>query len=119
VVAAPLRQVEEAERLAREALTRAEQTDQLDLHAETYADLAEVLRMGGRRAEAANQFARALALYERKGNLVATRQIRARMVSLRPFEIDQPASPRAPAGPLPAAPRPGAADAGAAKRAEL
>jgi class 3 adenylate cyclase/tetratricopeptide (TPR) repeat protein len=109
VVLARRGQVEEAERLAREALTRAEQTDQLDLHAETYADLAEVLRMAGRRAEAANQLARALALYERKGNLVATRQIRARMVSLRPFEIDQSQLPR------PAAP-PGPAEAGAAKR---
>jgi tetratricopeptide (TPR) repeat protein len=110
VVLARRGQVDDAERLAREALERAEQTDQLDTHAEAHADLAEVLRMAGRRAEAANQFSRALALYERKGNLVAARQIRALMVSLRPFEVDQSALPRAPAGSRPAASRPEAAE---------
>lgn len=76
-------QIERGEKLAREALDHAERTDQPDTLAEAYADLAEVLRMAGRRAEVANQYGRALGLYERKGNLVAARQIRELMVPLR------------------------------------
>ncbi len=54
--------------------------------------------MAGRRAEAMNQFERALDLYERKGNLVAAGQIRALMVALRPYKgVEE--LPQAPARP--------------------
>jgi class 3 adenylate cyclase/tetratricopeptide (TPR) repeat protein len=83
VVLARRGQIEEAHTLAREALEQAEKTDQPDTIAEAHADLAEVLRMSGRSAEASSEFARALALYERKGNLVAAGQMRELMVPLR------------------------------------
>jgi class 3 adenylate cyclase/tetratricopeptide (TPR) repeat protein len=104
VVLARRGEVEEAERLARQALEHAERTDQPDTLAEAYADLAEVLRIGVHRAEAVNQLERALSQYDRKGNLVAAAQIRAQMVALRLDEVPgephpQPASdsPTAPA----------------------
>jgi len=86
VVLARRGQVDEAERLARDALEHAERTDQPDTLAEAHADLAEVLRMAGRRAEAVNQLEQAVSHYDRKGNLVAAAQVRAQMVSLRPYE---------------------------------
>lgn len=85
VVLARRGQVEEAEGLAREALEHAETTDQPDTIAEAHADLAEVLQLSRRPAEASTEFARALALYERKGNQVAAGQIRGLMVPLRAF----------------------------------
>jgi class 3 adenylate cyclase/tetratricopeptide (TPR) repeat protein len=75
--------LEEAERLAREAVSRADQTDQIDSQAEAYADLGEVLRLAGRSEEAVTQFNRAVQLYERKGNVVAAKRIRSLVVGLR------------------------------------
>jgi class 3 adenylate cyclase/tetratricopeptide (TPR) repeat protein len=69
----------EAERLAREALAIAEETDQLNYVAEAYADLGEVLALAGRADEAAAAFAEALARYERKENLVMAERTRARL----------------------------------------
>jgi predicted ATPase/class 3 adenylate cyclase len=72
---------EEAERLAKEALRLADRTDQLDSQAEARIDLAEVLRLGGRRREAARELQRAIDLYRAKGNEVgegnASRLLRA------------------------------------------
>jgi tetratricopeptide (TPR) repeat protein len=72
---------EEAERLAKEALRLADRTDQLDSQAEARIDLAEVLRLGGRRREAARELERAIDLYRAKGNEVgegnAARLLRA------------------------------------------
>ena len=72
---------EEAERLAKEALRLADRTDQLDSQAEARIDLAEVLRLGGRRREAARELERAIDLYRAKGNEVgegnASRLLRA------------------------------------------
>jgi tetratricopeptide (TPR) repeat protein len=64
--------LEEAERLAREAveLSRRE-ADPIDDHANALMDLGWVLRMAGRQDEAALVVAEALALYEQKGNLVS------------------------------------------------
>jgi tetratricopeptide (TPR) repeat protein len=72
---------EEAERLAKEAVGLADRTDQLDSQAEARIDLAEVLRLGGRRREAARELERAIDLYRAKGNEVgegnAARLLRA------------------------------------------
>jgi class 3 adenylate cyclase/tetratricopeptide (TPR) repeat protein len=69
----------EAERLAREALAIAEETDQLNDVAGAYADLGEVLALASRADEAAAAFAEALARYERKENLVMAERTRARL----------------------------------------
>jgi tetratricopeptide (TPR) repeat protein len=60
-----------AERLAREATGLAARTDYLDLHARALADLAEVLRLAGRKEESAVALKEAIRLHERKGNVVA------------------------------------------------
>jgi tetratricopeptide (TPR) repeat protein len=72
----------EAERLMREALDLIEQTDMLNEHADARMDLAEMLELGGRRDEAAEEVQRALALYERKGNVATAEQARARLERL-------------------------------------
>jgi class 3 adenylate cyclase/tetratricopeptide (TPR) repeat protein len=61
-------EVEEGERLAREAVALAAETDMLNMHADALVDLAEVLALAGRDPRA--ELDEALALYERKGNLV-------------------------------------------------
>ncbi len=69
--------VHAAAELAAEALAVVEQTDALNLHAKVSLDYAEVLRAGGRRAEAAHAVADAVRLYELKGNRVAAARARA------------------------------------------
>jgi tetratricopeptide (TPR) repeat protein len=72
-------ELEEAERLAQEAVTRSERIDYLNLRGLAYSDLAEVLALAGRRVEASEALERALACYERKGNLAMTEQVRERL----------------------------------------
>ena len=69
--------VEAAERLAREATSRAARTDFLDLRAHAVADLAEVLRLAGRSEESAAAVQEAIRLYERKGNTAAAAALSA------------------------------------------
>jgi tetratricopeptide (TPR) repeat protein len=59
--------VDEAERLAREAILIATQTDVLDLHGDALLVLAEVLQLDGRPQDALPAVADALRLYEQKG----------------------------------------------------
>jgi class 3 adenylate cyclase/tetratricopeptide (TPR) repeat protein/energy-coupling factor transporter ATP-binding protein EcfA2 len=66
-------ELDEGERLAREAMKIAERTDHLPLRAWVMADLAEVLRLAGRPDEAAAATREALRLFEAKGNLAAVR----------------------------------------------
>jgi tetratricopeptide (TPR) repeat protein len=73
----------EAERLAREAVAICEGTDMLDAQGNVYADLAEVLLLGGKPDEAAAALEQALERYERKGNLVMAERAHARLVELR------------------------------------
>jgi tetratricopeptide (TPR) repeat protein len=73
----------EAEELAREAVAVAEQTDMLDFQAHTYADLAEVLELGGRAEEAAEAFEHALLRCEQKENLAVASRVRERLKGLR------------------------------------
>ena len=72
--------LEEGERLAREALAIAETTDMLNAHAAALVDLAEVLTLGGH--DARPELNEALALYERKGNLVMAERTRARLAEV-------------------------------------
>lgn len=75
--------IREAERLAREGAAFADESDLLNMAADAHLDLAAVLRTAGRAAEAAEEAARAMNLYERKGNRVSLDRARARAVSAR------------------------------------
>lgn len=70
-------ELEVAERLAREAVSLAEQTDFLNLHATALLDLAIVLQHDRRLEDAAAAAEAANALYERKGNLVGAKEARS------------------------------------------
>jgi DNA-binding SARP family transcriptional activator len=71
-------EADEALRFARRAVEIGEQTDYSNDLAEAWQALAEVEHAGGRSAEADAAVAAALALYERKGNLAAAAQLRAK-----------------------------------------
>jgi tetratricopeptide (TPR) repeat protein len=71
------------ERLAREAVALAEESDFLVLRADTLVDLAEVLRQAERPADAAAAVQEALRLYEHKGNLVSAERARALLAEAR------------------------------------
>ena len=66
----------EAEERAREALERAEQTDLIWLHADTLVVLGEIDRSAGRDDLADEHIAKALELYERKGDVVSAARVR-------------------------------------------
>ena len=72
-----------AEALAREAVALVEPTDLLSHHGDAMLDLADVLRLSGRTGEAGGAACDALALYERKGNLVSAQRARLRLASGR------------------------------------
>jgi tetratricopeptide (TPR) repeat protein len=67
----------EAETLAREATSLAEQTEDLELRAKALSDLAEVLRLAGRPQESTTALEAALHLHERKGNIAGAAATRA------------------------------------------
>jgi predicted ATPase len=80
----------EAERLAREAVTLAEQTDRLNYHGGALVDLAAVLRSAGQIGGELEALEAALELYERKCNLVAAAKLRPRVDELKqatPVEV--------------------------------
>jgi class 3 adenylate cyclase len=74
----------EAERLARDAVGVIEATDYLENLAEALFDLGAVLAQAGRPTEAAEVFARALSLWERKENIVMAERARAQLAELQP-----------------------------------
>ena len=74
--------VDEAEKLAREAVRLIAQTDQLTDHAATLLDLAEVLRLAGRPDAANAAVHEAIELYTRKGNTVSAGHARSLIASL-------------------------------------
>jgi class 3 adenylate cyclase/tetratricopeptide (TPR) repeat protein len=78
--------LEEAERLARDAAAIAGRTDYLDRRAEAVADLAEVLRLAGRPNESASALEEAIRLYEAKGNVVAAERLSSLLVE-PPLEV--------------------------------
>jgi DNA-binding SARP family transcriptional activator len=74
--------IEEAERLAREGVAIAAETDFLWFHADVLLDFADVLRMAGRFEEAAGATREALRLYERKGIIPSAARTQARIAEL-------------------------------------
>jgi ATP/maltotriose-dependent transcriptional regulator MalT len=78
----------EAEHLARGASELVAQTDSINDHATVLAGLAEVLVLAGKREQATASLHEALALYERKGNLVMAKRARERLT-----ELGKPATP--------------------------
>jgi len=70
-------ELEEAERLARNAAARSQQTDFLNWRGDVLLDLAEVLRAADKPDDARAAVERALALYEQKGNVVSASAARA------------------------------------------
>jgi predicted ATPase/DNA-binding SARP family transcriptional activator len=75
--------VDEGERLAREAVALAEGTpDFLLLRADALSDLAEVLAARGDAAPAVQPLEKALELYEQKGNVVSASAARRRLADL-------------------------------------
>ena len=66
-----------SETLAREAIELAGRTDWIDLRADALTDLADVFRLLGRPQDAKEPMARAIDLYEQKGNVVAAQRTRA------------------------------------------
>jgi phage shock protein A len=73
----------DAERLAREAVGLADQTDMLNGQASALVHLAEVCILGGQPGEASEPLRQALALYEQKGNVVAAARVRERLEELQ------------------------------------
>ena len=68
---------EAAERLAREAVAFAEESDFLNSHGDALVDLAKILELGSRPEEAGHSLQEAIRLYELKGNTVSARKARA------------------------------------------
>ena len=68
-----------AESLGREAVEIAAGTDFFELHGGVLLDLAEILRAAGRSEDAKAAAREALALFERKGNLVLAERARAQL----------------------------------------
>jgi tetratricopeptide (TPR) repeat protein len=69
--------LDDAERLAREAVVIGEDTDHIDFRGDTFMALAEVLRLAERSNEALPAVEEALRLYEQKGNVVSAGKARA------------------------------------------
>jgi class 3 adenylate cyclase/tetratricopeptide (TPR) repeat protein len=76
----------EAEQLAHEAVEICEATDMLNAQGDAFADLAEVLALGGHREAAVEALEDALARYERKENVVMAQRVRARLAELQRSE---------------------------------
>jgi tetratricopeptide (TPR) repeat protein len=74
-------EVDEAESLAREAVALVEGTDLVSHHGDALLDLAAVLRLGGREAEADAAAEAGGSLHERKGNAAATERLKRMEVS--------------------------------------
>jgi tetratricopeptide (TPR) repeat protein len=84
---ARLGRFEEAERLAREAVAILADTDYVNAHADTVADLGDVLLHAGRVTNAATAMREAIRLYELKGNVASANVLRGRLAET---QIDAP-----------------------------
>jgi tetratricopeptide (TPR) repeat protein len=74
--------LEDAETLARDAVARADETDDVNMRAETLVAFAEVLSAAGRGADATEALAGARLLFEGKGNVAGADAIARRLASL-------------------------------------
>ena len=75
---------EEAERLAREAVAITEPTQELNARADSLLDLGAVLELIEKPQDARFAYARALDLYQRKGNVVMAERTRAQLSKTKP-----------------------------------
>jgi class 3 adenylate cyclase/tetratricopeptide (TPR) repeat protein len=75
-------ELEEAVRLAREAVALADGTDYISKRGECHQRLGEVLRQAGQNEAAREAFTNALGLFERKGNEVLAARVRKELASL-------------------------------------
>jgi tetratricopeptide (TPR) repeat protein len=73
---------DQAVSLARESVTLAEETDDLNMRGDTLVHLGGVLQGLGRDLEAAEAFGGALERYEAKGNVVGAADVRRRLATL-------------------------------------
>jgi class 3 adenylate cyclase len=92
----------EAEHLARGAISLAGATDLLNVQADAYSDLADVLALAGRPEKVAAALEQALERYDRKGNLVMAGRTRARLA-----DVQSHRSAMSAASPRGARPKPG------------
>ena len=76
-------ELDEAERLAREAVDFGNTTNMLFAQGEAYEDLGYVLYAAGKRAEGEQAIEQALDLYEAKGAVAPADRARRRLVELR------------------------------------
>ena len=70
-------ELDQAEKLARQGVALAADSEFVVLHADVLLDLAEVLHLAGRGEDASAAAAEAVSLYERKGNVASARRARA------------------------------------------
>jgi hypothetical protein len=75
--------IAEAERLALDAVTLAEGTDDINMHGDALMALDEVVRLGERPREAVPVIEEGLRLYEQKGNVVSAGKARALLGELQ------------------------------------
>jgi class 3 adenylate cyclase/tetratricopeptide (TPR) repeat protein len=76
------RDLDGAERLAREAVQIADKTDYMSQRGNVWMRLAEILRMAGKTDKAVGALRRALSLYETKGNVVGAERVRRELADL-------------------------------------
>lgn len=73
---------DEAEALSQDAVCLAAESDSVDFHACVLMDMAEALRLAGRSEESVRAAEEALLLYERKENVVSSKQARGFLAEL-------------------------------------
>jgi tetratricopeptide (TPR) repeat protein len=78
-------ELEEAERVARDAVRYAERSDDISQRGDVLVDLAAILKRRGSAEEAAGALRDAIALYERKGNVVDAGHARSMLGQLQPL----------------------------------
>ncbi|MBA3728790.1 MAG: tetratricopeptide repeat protein, partial [Actinobacteria bacterium] len=69
-------ELEEGERIAREAVAIIERTDEIDHQGQAWLDLAEVLHLAGKAGDARMAVEEAVERFERKGNLIMAQRAR-------------------------------------------
>ncbi len=83
LVAAQRGDLAEGERLARDAVALTEGVDYLPQMADAWSDLGFVLRLSGRKEEAAAAMRQALSLREAKGDVIRAARVREELAALR------------------------------------
>jgi class 3 adenylate cyclase/tetratricopeptide (TPR) repeat protein len=84
---------EAADHLARDAVELSEDTDDLFMHGQVLMAQAEVLRLGGRDADAVPVLQQAVQVSERKGNVVTAQEARALLAGMHAGSLPQAERP--------------------------